>query len=326
MMASASQGGAEVVGQYPVSDPFGGLRGAPVVSRHFGCPIAAHQLTFGAGVTSLLHDLAGLADDGPILAPALVHPDLEAWAAARGVGVRLVEEPATFRPLLEALDTVQPTLLHLDRPAFAAGIYTLNEVAALARAASTVDAIVVVDESAAPYLGPADSAIRLVGSVGNLVVLRGFTKAYSLGGLRCGFAVCAEGVADQVRELVVPMQVSELALLGALRLLTAGDILGPLRARIRTVKPAFAEQLAGAGLDVDHGHPDIPWVVVADAAGSATRFLAERGIRGLLPLAAPATTLPRAGLLRLTVPLSARRIALFNDLMSAGSTPAGGPS
>lgn len=326
MMALASQGGADIVGQYPVSDPFGGLRGAPVVSRHFGCPIAAHQLTFGAGVTSLLHDLAGLADDGPILAPALVHPDLEAWAVARGVEVRLVEEPATCRPLLAALDAVQPTLLHLDRPAFAAGIYTLNEVAALARAASAVGALVVVDESAAPYLGSADSAIRLVGSVGNLVVLRGFTKAYSLGGLRCGFAVCADDVADQVRELVVPMQVSELALLGALRLLTAGDILGRLRARIRTVKPAFAERLAGAGLDVDHGHPDIPWVVVADAAGSATRFLAERGIRGLLPLSAPDPTPPRAGLLRLTVPLSARRIALFNDLMSAGSTHAGGPS
>lgn len=152
MMASASQGGANVVGQYPVSDPFGGLRGAPVVSRHFGCPISAHQLTFGAGVTSLLHDLAGLADDGPILAPALVHPDLEAWAAAGGVEVRLVEEPATCRPLLEALDTVQPTLLHIDRPAFAAWIYTLNEVAALARAASAVGALVVVDESAAPYL------------------------------------------------------------------------------------------------------------------------------------------------------------------------------
>jgi histidinol-phosphate/aromatic aminotransferase/cobyric acid decarboxylase-like protein/SAM-dependent methyltransferase len=326
MMASASQGGADVVGQYPVSDPFGGLRGAPVVSWHFGCPIAAHQLTFGAGVTSLLHGLAGLADDGPILAPALVHPDLEAWAAARGAEVRLVEEPATCQPLLKALDTVQPTLLHVDRPAFAAGIYTLNEVAALARAASAVGAVVVVDESAALYLGPADSAIRLVGSVGNLVVLRGFTKAYSLGGLRCGFAVCTDGVADQVRELVAPMQVSELALQGALRLLAAGDILGRLRERIRTVKPAFAERLAGAGLDVTYGHPDIPWVVVADAVGSATRFLAERGIRALLPLTAPVLTPPRAGLIRLTVPLSARRIALFNDLMPTGSTHTGGPS
>jgi hypothetical protein len=92
------------------------------------------------------------------------------------------------------------------------------------------------------------------------------------------------------------------------------------------VKPAFAERLAVAGLEVAYGHPDIPWVVVADSDGSANRFLATRGIRGLPPVTAPALASPRTGLLRLTVPLSARRIALFEALISVGVTHVGAPA
>jgi histidinol-phosphate/aromatic aminotransferase/cobyric acid decarboxylase-like protein len=129
--------------------------------------------------------------------------------------------------------------------------------------------------------------------------------------------IASDGVAEQVRELVVPMQVGELALQGALRLLAAGDVFDRLRTRIRAVKPVFVARLAAAGLRVIHGHEDIPWVAVTDPDGSARRFLAERGIRGLLPVPVPGVASPAAGLLHLTVPLSGRRIALFQELISA---------
>ncbi|MBG0566098.1 aminotransferase class I/II-fold pyridoxal phosphate-dependent enzyme [Actinoplanes aureus] len=305
----------QVAGHYPVDDPFGGRRGAPVVSRFFGRPVAPAQLSFGAGVTSLLRDLAGLADGGPILAPAHTHPDLAAWAAFRGADVRITGEPATLAALTAEIRRVRPTLVSLDRPAFDAGILDLGDMVRLAGVVARADAVLVVDESAAAYLGPAGSLVTVAGEVDNLIVLRGFTKAYSWGGLRAGFAVCSPALAVRVRELITPMLIGELALHAALRVLSAGDPLAALRRRVRTVKPAFVNRLSAAGLTVQPGHPDIPWVVVADPDGSVERELAERGIRALLPVPAPVPAPPSMSTpLHLTVPISTRRIELFESL------------
>lgn len=313
----AVAGGYPTVGHYPVDDPYGGARGAPVVAQHFGCPLAPDQVSFGAGITALLRDLSGLADAGPIVAPGLVHPDLEVWAARRGAQIHLLAEPVTGKALVDAIGALRPGVVHLDRPSFTAQVPGFDEVTAVARAAAAVGAVLVVDEAAAPYLRPTGSAVRLVGELDNLVVLRGFTKAYSMGGLRCGYAVASTAVAERVRDLVVPMQVGELSLAGALRLLAAGDCFGPLRARIREVKPAFAARLAELGYQVTSGHADIPWVVVADPGGSTADRLAACGIRGLAPVPAPSEAPVASAPLHLTVPLSPRRIALFESLLRA---------
>src|SRR5215212_4613930 len=61
LVLSLPRNGADVVANYAVDDPYGGERGFEVVADYFGCSVAPHQLTFAAGVTSLLHSLCGLA-------------------------------------------------------------------------------------------------------------------------------------------------------------------------------------------------------------------------------------------------------------------------
>ncbi|HEU0077607.1 MAG TPA: aminotransferase class I/II-fold pyridoxal phosphate-dependent enzyme [Longimicrobiaceae bacterium] len=321
LVRSAGHGGAEVVAAYPVDDPYGGERGAEAVGRFFGVALAPRQLTFAAGVTSLLHDLAGMADGGPVAAPELVHPDLEAWALARGSEIRLLPGDATRDRLIAHLEAVRPALLHLDRPDFLGRFLPLDELEAVARAAARLGATVVIDESPAPYLGPEASAATLVGRVDNLVVLRGFTKAYSLGGMRAAFAVASPGAARRVRELVAPMQVGELALQAALRLLAAGDVFARLRERVRQVKPLAAGLLRVERLEVIPNHPDLPWVGVADPGGSASALLEARGIRALRPAPAPVIPELRLEVLRLTVPLSDERMALFRALLAEADPP-----
>lgn len=311
----AGQGGAEVVAGYPTDDPYGGERGARAAARFFGIPLIPDQLTFAAGVTSLLHDLAGLADGGPVAAPELVHPDLAAWAVAQGCEVCLLGGQPTYERLRDHLEAVRPALLHLDRPDFLGRFLPLPELAELAREAARRDVVFLIDESPAPYLGPAESAARLVNEAENLVVLRGFTKAYSLGGMRAAFAVASRALAPQVRELVVPMQVSELSLLAAMALLESGDLFSRLRARVRAVKPAAVRLLRAIGLEVLDNHEILPWVGLADPGGATSARLAERGIRALEPSPVPVHPTPRPGVLRLTVPLSDERIALFRRLL-----------
>jgi histidinol-phosphate/aromatic aminotransferase/cobyric acid decarboxylase-like protein len=289
---------AETAEHYPVDDPFGGRRGAEAVSRHFGCAVPADRLFFGAGVSGLLRDLAGLAEGGLVLAPPLTHPDLPAWAMRLGATVRTLTDERAGRG----------DLVVLDQPAFDGRAWPVERIAELSRQVPAV----VVDESAAAYLGAARSAVRLTAQPGNLVVVRGFTKAYSWGGLRVGYAVAAPAIADRARELMTPMQTGAPALAAALAALAAGDVLRPLRERIRAVKPPFAGRLVGAGLDVEPGNPDIPWVSVRDPDGSAERRLLSRGIRPLAPAPIPGVRPDRV--LRLTVPLSDRRIGLFERL------------
>jgi histidinol-phosphate/aromatic aminotransferase/cobyric acid decarboxylase-like protein/SAM-dependent methyltransferase len=232
LIQSTADFGAEFSGHYAVDDPYGGDRSAAVVAEHFGISLSPRQVTFAAGVSSFLQFLGGLADGGPIAASEFVHGDLEAWAACHGVEVQLIQDDDPAR-LGAALEAPQFSLLHLDRPTFSGRFLELDELEELVRLASAFGVVVVIDEAAAPYPGPEQSAVRLVNRVNNLAVLRGFTKAYSLGGLRAGLVVASPALAAPVRELVPPLQVGELALRAALCLLRAGDVFAPLRARIR---------------------------------------------------------------------------------------------
>jgi histidinol-phosphate/aromatic aminotransferase/cobyric acid decarboxylase-like protein/SAM-dependent methyltransferase len=308
--------GAEAVGYYPVDDPYGAERAAPIVSKYFQCEVTHNQLTIGPGVTSLLHDLANLADGGTILSPQLVHPDLSAWALSKGTPVRLVPEPASLQQLIAEIQAVHPSLVHLDRPNFAGKLTSLEELYSVGQEAARVGALVLVDESAATYLGPAGSAVPLIQRLKNLIILRGLTKAYSWGGLRVGFAFASKEVSDRVREVVAPLQVGELSFRAALRLLEAGDIFQNLRARIRTIKPSVTRLWQAIGLEIIPGHPDLPWIVAPDPGGATSKLLAELCIRGLQFVAPPVPGYRALESVLLFCPLSDERVALLSSRLS----------
>jgi histidinol-phosphate aminotransferase len=309
--------GAGLAESYPVDDPYGGDRGAPVVGRFFGIDLAPEQVTFAAGVTGLLHALAALVGPGPVVAPELVHPDLEVWAAARGARVELVPGRVSAAALVAAIEDTRPSVVHFDRPAFGNEVLSLADVERVASAAAAVGAAVVIDEAPAPYLGIGASAARLAGRASNLVVLRGFTKAYSLGGMRAGFAVASGGVAECVRAAVPPLQVGEPALAVALRVLEAGDVFGRLRARIRATKPRTVRLLEAAGLAVDAGDPDVPAAVIDDTDSAAARVLDPLGIVGLRPVLPPGARPEAADLVHVRTPVDDERIGLLATLLGS---------
>ncbi|MEV0388867.1 histidinol-phosphate transaminase [Nonomuraea sp. NPDC050643] len=73
--------------------------------------------------------------------------------------------------------------------------------------------LVVVDEAYHEYADPAavPDALALFGDRPNVVVLRTFSKAYALAGLRVGYCVGAPGIIAQVRKTQTPFSVSGLA-------------------------------------------------------------------------------------------------------------------
>ena len=77
--------------------------------------------------------------------------------------------------------------------------------------------LVVVDEAYAEFADPREfgSALELLGVHENLLVLRTFSKAYGLAGLRVGYGVANVEVASLLRLARIPFGVSSIALAAA---------------------------------------------------------------------------------------------------------------
>jgi histidinol-phosphate/aromatic aminotransferase/cobyric acid decarboxylase-like protein len=193
----------------------------------------------------------------------------------------------------------------------------LGVVAQVARTAADIGAVVIIDEAAATYLGPDASTARLVPATENLVVLRGFTKAYSLGGMRAAFAVASSAIASLVRDAIAPLQVSEASLKIALALLSARDAFRQLVERIRVVKPEVIAALRAANFATVDGHCDLPWIALRDSGGESSRRLEALGIRPLLPTTARAfpDIFLEQPTIRVSLPLSETRMQRFTELL-----------
>ena len=93
---------------------------------------------------------------------------------------------------------------------------------------------VIVDEAYVEFV-PADLRVdssHLIANHPNVVVLRTFSKAYGLAGLRIGYALAAAGLAARLRHRQVPFAVNSLAV-AAVRASYAADV--ELRRRISSI-------------------------------------------------------------------------------------------
>jgi histidinol-phosphate/aromatic aminotransferase/cobyric acid decarboxylase-like protein/SAM-dependent methyltransferase len=319
--------------RYDLADPYGAARAAPVLARHLGWPaglgpgsgLSEDRVSVGAGVTGLLHGLSRLADGGTVLIAPAGHPQLAEAAAAAGatVAAAYLTDPAAASA---AVADLRPTVTVLDRPATTGRHWSLSMVAELAAATTRAGGMLVVDETCGCYLPPGDSASLLTQTMPGIVVLSGVSKGYCCGGLRIGFAVASAGLAAQVRAVLAPLAVSALSLDVALELLSQPDPLAPLRARIAEVKPAVQAALRQLGVAIVETDEHVPWIALnGDAATRATLAQAGLAVKDV-PVLRSSGVSP-AGLLRMSVPLSARRyeavVAALAGAALAGAGRAG---
>lgn len=112
---------------------------------------------------------------------------------------------------IRRMKRAKPNLVFIPNPNAPTGtLYNEADLKAIVRAAPC---LVVIDEAYYPFSGS-----TLKGSLKrykNLVLLRTFSKAYSLGGVRVGYMLAAPEVIYQVRKLVAPFCVNALSVLVA---------------------------------------------------------------------------------------------------------------
>ena len=110
-----------------------------------------------------------------------------------------LEQAASYRPSIVHLCSPNNPTGNEDPPGFAKRV-----------ASAFPDALVVVDRAYAPFGG--DSAEADLLKTGNLVIVRTFSKAAGLAGLRIGYALAPKSVGEMLEKAVLPYNVDAVSL------------------------------------------------------------------------------------------------------------------
>ncbi|MFH9665887.1 histidinol-phosphate transaminase [Streptomyces globisporus] len=153
------------------------------------------------------------------------------------------------------------------------------------------DVLVVLDEAYKEFIRDADvpDGIEIYRDRPNVAVLRTFSKAYGLAGLRVGFAVAHEPVAAALRKTAVPFGVSQLAQDAAVASLRAEDELLGRVGSLVAERARVSGELARQGWTVPESHANFVWLRLGERtldfagacerAGVVVRPFAGEGVR-----------------------------------------------
>ncbi|MGW0698118.1 histidinol-phosphate transaminase [Streptomyces sp. NPDC002867] len=153
------------------------------------------------------------------------------------------------------------------------------------------DVLVVLDEAYREFIRDADvpDGIEIYRDRPNVAVLRTFSKAYGLAGLRVGFAIAHEPVAAALRKTAVPFGVSQLAQDAAVASLRAEDELLGRVGSLVCERIRVHEALVKQGWTVPETQANFVWLrlgertfdfaAACEKAGVVVRPFAGEGVR-----------------------------------------------
>lgn len=219
------------------------------------------------------------------------YPIVAAVAGAQSVQVPLTQD---FRHDLDAMaaavtDRTKVVLVCTPNNPTGPSVTHTELQAFLAKVPS--DVLVVVDEAYLEFVTGEDAVdgLALRRKHPNVIVLRTFSKAYGLAGLRVGYAVAAEPVAEALRKTAVPFGVNLLAQAAAVASLEAKGELDERVERIVAERARVVDGLRATGWDVPETKANFVWlplgertpdfVAACDEAGLSVRPYGTDGVR-----------------------------------------------
>ena len=238
-----------------------------LAARH-GVP--RDQVVVGAGAAQLLRDVtAALLVEGDELVtpwPSYpLYPLLARRAGARAVPVRGFGVDAV-------LDAVTPStrVVALCNPNDPTGeLLGVDELRRLL-AALPERVIVLLDEALRDFVDAEDldAALRLVDEDPRLLVVRTFSKAWGLAGLRCGYAVGGEGSGPLLERLEPDLGPNELAVAGVLEALDAAEPVVRRRAEgVAVERRRLADALRGLPVGGPASQANVVWLAAQGLDG-----------------------------------------------------------
>jgi len=128
--------------------------------------------------------------------------------------------------------------------------------------------LVVVDEAYVEFIRDPDAAdgLAALAAHDNVVVLRTFSKAYGLAGLRVGYAIARPQVAEAIRKASPPFAVTDLSQAAAVASLDSADALAERVEAIVQERDAMVEALRDQGWELPETQANFVWLPLGDDA------------------------------------------------------------
>ncbi|WP_411722307.1 histidinol-phosphate transaminase [Mycetocola sp.] len=147
-------------------------------------------------------------------------------------------------------------------------------------AAVPADVLVLLDEAYTEFVTDPDAVhgLPLLARYPNLVVLRTFSKAYGLAGLRVGWAIGPAAILDAARAAAIPLSVTEPAQVAAIASLNLEDQLLERVARIAALRDRLAAALFDQGWSVPKAQGNFVWLATCEETDAANEALLDGGI------------------------------------------------
>lgn len=152
------------------------------------------------------------------------------------------------------------------------GVIGINDAVKICEAAASVGALVLVDLAYVEF-AERDPTPELLG-LGNAVMVRTFSKAFGLAGLRVGYAVVPEAIAPTLRAMGGPYPTSGLSLALAARSLGDTERLGRVRSRVRSERARLIALCAELDLEPLPSEGNFALVCTPNAALLKDRLIA----------------------------------------------------
>lgn len=287
-VCAALSASIQAVNRYPEFLP---ERLRNLIARRIGVPDA--QVVVGSGATGVM---------------------LQTLHAVTNPGDRMVIPDLTFEgyPIVAGMVRVSPVVVPLDNR----GYHDLNAMADAASTARVVaicrphnptgtvesavdierflrripdDTVVLLDEAYTEFVSPAHrlDSVGLVNRFPNVVVLRTFSKAYGLAGLRIGYAYASAQLAERLWAMQLPFGTSTTSLVAVAASYQAE---AELRQRVRMItseRRSLQARLRALEIHTTETHANYvylpaaerPWTEVFDRAGPRVKHYRGGGVR-----------------------------------------------
>ena len=255
-----------------------------IAERH-GVPV--ERVHAGAGSVAILAQLiqaASGAGDEIVFAwrSFEAYPGLTAVAGATGVRVPLAPHGRHDLPAMAEAVTDRTRVVLVCTPNNPTGTTVTDAEFTDFMERIPSDVLVVLDEAYAEFVTDpaAVSGIPLLERYPNLVVLRTFSKAYGLAGLRFGYAIGPEYVLDAARTAAIPLSVIEPAQRAALAAIDHEEELLQRVATLAARRDDVWHALIDLGLDIPQPQGNFVWFATGERTLEASEVFLRHGIVG----------------------------------------------
>jgi histidinol-phosphate aminotransferase len=236
------------------------------------------QVLHGNGSDELLALLVrSLVEPGDVIAyPYPTYVLYETLAQSQGARIETVDFDAHYK-LPSGLRTLGAKLVFVANPNAPSGTpHSLDELRGLARALS--NGVLVIDEAYADFAE--GNALELARSEPNVVVLRTFSKSYSLAGMRLGLMFASAELIAGVGKIKDSYNLDRLAIAAGAAALRDQVWMQNNVAKVRVTRARLVAGLTQLGFQVLPSQTNFVFARLSSAerASAAYQFLKDRGI------------------------------------------------